>query len=84
MDTTYAGIRAYGNLRILSWLNENEFVGTIEYLRKDISNREDTACYGWSKGAGFMVYKIDEGHIEKLGVIKRAELFDKAGSPVID
>lgn len=63
--------RGYNNLQILRWLADDEFVGTI-----DSRFNGTLACYGWSKGKGFMVYSIEEGHIMKLGTVDREAVFD--------
>lgn len=81
--------RHYQNVKALAWLNDNHFVGTVERRlvdavwdgkrQKYVATRNEEwksvgACYGWSKGAGFFVYTIGDGHIEKIGSIKREEI----------
>lgn len=64
----YVG-RLYHNLNVHAWIDDNHLVGTIE------SKYGSTyACYGWSKGGSFFLYKISEGHIEKIGTVKRTEI----------
>lgn len=66
--------RNYRNIDVLYWMGDDEFTGTIQW---GYPNREpqEYACYGWSKdGKTFFVYKIKQGHIERLGTLKRQEI----------
>lgn len=64
--------------RVLSqvvWIDETAFICLYKYQHpRYMAPPVLVAGYGWSKGAGFMLYKIDEGHIEKMGTANRAEL----------
>lgn len=63
-----------GTLVIHHWLDDNsdEFIGQWTHHRYGTS-----AAYGWSKGAGYYLYTIGNGHIEKIGTVKR-ELIEAA------
>jgi hypothetical protein len=65
--------RHYEKVTPLHWQDENHFVGTVDRAHPRLEPAT-YACYGWSKGAGFFIYIISDGHIEKLGSIKREEL----------
>lgn len=74
--------RGYKNLTVVKRINDNEFIGTVETNRwvktddgRDYRLMETPAC-GWSKGGSFFVYAIMSGGIQKIGTLKRAELFD--------
>lgn len=72
-------------LTTVFWLNDNEFTAVAE---KDVKwghrnpdgstdwqvNHVKDAIYGWSKGGSFFLYTIDQGHIQKLGTVKRMDL----------
>ena len=73
--------RRYEIPKVLSWLSHNEFVGQVD--RPGRAGIETLACYGWSKGAGFFIYTISDGHIEKIGSIDRQSLLDKNPNPMI-
>jgi hypothetical protein len=64
----------YCNVRPLEYLNEDEFTGTVEWRHPNVPDAKRFACYGWSKGGKFFIYKIEDGHIEKLGVLGRDEI----------
>lgn len=68
--------RNYQYPTVAVWLDENEFVGTIEkwYGTNGKDGISEFACYGWSKGASFFVYTIVEGHIHKVGTVARENL----------
>jgi hypothetical protein len=83
--------RHYCNVTPLAWLDEQHFVGTVDWKptysqweertqRYIAVRREDLdttlACYGWTKGGNFFVYTISDGHIENLGSVPREELVD--------
>lgn len=57
--------RNHTNPKILHRLGEDEIVGTIEQYGSTL------AMYGWSKGGSFFIYIISEGHIQKIGTLKR-------------
>ncbi len=73
-------------IKVVSWLNENEFIGTghkkVKYSRDRgvtwVTEEQTVAVYGWTRpdrsGVSFSVYKIVDGHIEKLGSIRRDAL----------
>ena len=71
-------------ISVSTWLNDDEFIGTQQRRKRyrdqnGIFQDEDyhVAIYGWSKnGNSFMVYTINDGHIMKLGTVKRADLLD--------
>lgn len=74
-----------GGITPTTWLSDNEFIGTRTNVRRFrdpgdgmIHEQEvHTAIYGWSKnGKSFMVYTVSEGHIMKIGTIKRDALLD--------
>jgi hypothetical protein len=77
-DNPYRGMRNFQNLKILNMIDEDEFVGTIDQHQKGHPYHETWACYGWSKGGSFFVYSIGNGHIEKLGTLKREFVESKA------
>jgi len=52
------------------WIDEDQFIGTIEYAHPRLTP-STSACYGWTKGAGFFIYSIGSGHITKLGSVPR-------------
>lgn len=58
------------------WLNENEFIGTILSATHLPEHYQQTyACTGWTRdGDKFSVYKIHQGHISKIGTLRRAVL----------
>jgi hypothetical protein len=64
--------RNYGNVEVLHWLTDNEFVGTVQRTTQKFT--ETYACYGCSKGAGYFIYTIVDGHIEKIGTVPRMQL----------
>lgn len=72
--------RGFDNIQVLEWIDSDHFVGTIEYnynyRTRDGRAKERRACYGWSKGGSFFIYEIGNGHIEKLGTVKRHEVLD--------
>lgn len=68
-------------IKSLQWINENEFNCVFEYRlrrRGDDGQIYETvdheAGYGWSKGGSFFVYTIGNGHIQKLGTVKRMQV----------
>lgn len=64
--------RNYSNVVALQWIDDNHFVGIVTHHFS--GTKYMVAAYGWSKGAGFYIYTISNGHIEKLGSIKRDEI----------
>jgi hypothetical protein len=80
--------RNYHSIEVLAWIDpefNNHFVGTVKrkagyrdaHDNTKIHYRDDTeACYGWSKGGSFFIYTIENGHIHKLGTVKRHVVLD--------
>jgi hypothetical protein len=66
--------RNFRNVRPLDYIDDNHFVGTVEWHHPHADKTRKFACYGWSKGGSFFVYTIENGQIEKLGTVKRFEL----------
>lgn len=67
-------IRHFRNIKVLDRIDDNQFTGTIEWHSPHSQEVRKYACYGWSKGGSFFVYKIESGHIERLGTVKRMVL----------
>lgn len=67
----------YQNMKVVKWIDEDEFIGTIDYIARAGEDVFTQACYGWSKGEGksFMVYLVDQGHIQKLATVKRDKVY---------
>lgn len=67
--------RHYGNVVAKSWLGTHEFTGVVERNYPDRLT-EFYSCYGWTKTGGrtFFIYKIENGHIQKLGSVKGEEV----------
>lgn len=68
-----------------TWLNDDEFIGvatkTSRFSTDGGVNWQTqvghTAVYGWAKpGKNFFIYTIQDGHIMKIGSMKRSELLD--------
>ena len=70
-----------------TWISDSEFIGTATFRGKrrnanGIFEEFDhvDAVYGWSRidraVDTFNIYTIDQGHISKLGTMKRNELLD--------
>ena len=68
--------RHYGNVVVDRWIDDNHFVGTVD---RNYPNRvpEHYACYGWTKGGKFIIYKIDEGQIQRLGTVSGIEIHSR-------
>lgn len=68
--------RNYVNIQVLKWIDDNHFVGTVDYRPSNPDYHSTNACYGWSKGGSFFIYMIEDGHIQKLGTVKRHVVLD--------
>lgn len=62
-------IRNY-KIREFTWIGENQFTCIWSHPWYP----DGVAGYGWSKGGSFFVYTIKEGHISKLGTVKRMQI----------
>lgn len=57
-------------LKSLTWIDKDHFTCVWEHPYYT----DGVGGYGWSKGGSFFVYTIQDGHISKLGTMKRMQL----------
>lgn len=70
--------RNFRKVTALEWIDEDHFVGTVARVSPvDDAIISVYAAYGWTKtGKNFFVYRIEDGHIEKLGSIPKGEIIN--------